>query len=142
MAGGLAKGTYDLEITVGVDAGVKEKLPGIVGEYGKDRITMSPQVTNITRDASGEVDFSMRNFYNGKCNDEKDCTEIMVSNLEIMNTYPAKFILIINDQRAATTSAYGSWNMDPIRVHVKVYRAESEKAWKPSTDHGKSERLV
>lgn len=40
-----------MDIDVGVD---EQKITGgYLDDWGKNRITMSPQVTNITRDANG-----------------------------------------------------------------------------------------
>jgi len=44
--GGRTAGRYDMEIDVGVDD--ESSIDGYLKDWGKDRITLSPQVTNIT----------------------------------------------------------------------------------------------
>jgi len=101
-------------------------------DWGKNRITMSPQVTNITRDEDGLVDFSIRNFYEGKCIDENYCNHIEIESIGLVNTYPADMIIILNDHRAQFVSKRWSWNMEPIKVTVTVYHRDlsKENDWK------------
>lgn len=75
-------------------------------------------MTNITRDTDGIIDFSIRNFWNGKCRDEENCNHVDFTNINLVNTYPADMILIINDHRAQFVSSSYSWNMEPIKVRV------------------------
>jgi len=57
-------------------------------------------MTNITHDADDKLDFSIRNFWTGKCKDEDYCNHIDIDDIHLVNTYPADMILILNDHRA------------------------------------------
>ena len=131
-----------MEVSVGLDPGVKE-YRSFLSFGNKHSITLSPQITNITRadPDSDIVDFSMRNFYEGKCVDTNDkirlkpadadhCNKVIIHKVPLVNGFPAEFIIIVNDHRAAFTSKKWSWNMDPVRVNVKIYQTLIDEDWK------------
>ena len=113
-----------------------------LNDWGKNKITMSPQVTNITRDEDGLIDFSMRNFYEGTCKDEEDCHHIEIDKIDLVNTYPADMIIIINDHRAQFVSNSWSWNMEPIRVTVTIFERDLSKENEWKTSRSKDERMI
>ena len=144
-----------MEVSVGLDAGVVDKKSFFqFKDY--DGITISPQITNITREDpdSDYVDFSIRNFYEGKCVDKNGnyiprpnsgysvelCKKIIIHKLPLVNGFPAEFIIIVNDRRAAFTSKSWSWNMEPVRVNVKMYQSLLDEEWK--VERPKSERVM
>jgi len=100
--GALIKGTYDMEISVGTDD--PSDVAWYMRDWGKDKITMSPQMTNITKDEDGKVDFSIRNFWpnsnEGGCKDEEICNDVDLFDIDLVNGYPGEMIMILNDHRA------------------------------------------
>ena len=126
-----------------IDVGVEDpRTGGMLEDWGKRKITMSPQVTNITRDEDGLIDFSIRNFYEGKCKDDDYCNHIEIEKIDLVNTYPADMIIIINDHRAQFVSNAWSWNMEPVKVTVTIFERDlsGENDWKTSRD--KSQRMI
>ena len=91
-------------------------------------------MTNITKSKDDEIDFSIRNFYNGVCRDEDDCNHIDLKNIKLTNQYPGELIIIVNDHRASFVSSSFSWNMDPIKVSVRLYEHDGseDNEWKVS----------
>ena len=101
-----------MEITVGLDEG-SDNTPGIMKDHGLNKITMSPQVTNITvgeseSDGAPEIDFSMRNFFVGKCKDiengkevdsERYCSTIHISDIKIV--FAGKYAIFTRRTRDA-----------------------------------------
>ena len=143
-----------MEVSVGLDPGVKHHR-SIFSSGDKHSITLSPQITNITRSDPNEnlADFSMRDFYWGQCvntddetespldkDDVDHCNKVIIHNMPLVNGYPAEFIIIVNDHRAAFTSKHWSWNMEPVKVNVKIYQTLIDEDWK--AERPKSERVI
>ena len=111
---------------------------------------MSPQVTNITRDEDGLIDFSKRNFFQGKCIDKDynevlnkaECDHIEIENIDLVNTYPADMILLLNDHRSQFVSSSYSYNMEPVKVTVRIFERDRSDELEHKSKRSKKDRLI
>ena len=81
------------------------------------KVSLLPQIVNIT---SGD-DLSKRYFYNGKCTASENslCKTMEIKDVLLVAPYPAKFLIVVNDQRPQFVGQKNNFNNEPVSIKLE-----------------------